>query len=184
MFSEYASAKHKEQAEEFLLSLGKLVLAFERVCAAMRFLVLFVLNRHGLNQPMAQVIIGTRERAHDLRNLLAALLVELPGLDDDDRKAAESLMQRIAGLTKKRNKLVHANWDFGTAATESELATGTWKFKAEPSRGVTIQQYWSSSSEIEEDIRKARQCQVLLDRLQICLTQAGFKVSTELGRAL
>jgi hypothetical protein len=36
MINEYADDTHREEAEEFIMELGKFVLAFERVCDAMQ----------------------------------------------------------------------------------------------------------------------------------------------------
>jgi hypothetical protein len=188
VLSEFADTKHREQAEGFLLSLGKFVLAFERVCAAMRFLVIFVLEKQGLNQGMAQVIIAKREGkdlgARDLQNLLAAVFSELPGLDEDDRKAVAGLVTSITNLTDERNRLVHSDWHLGVETAENELTAASFRFKASPSRGASIEEHWCSSSEVEEWTRKAKECQVRLQRLQYCVNQSGFKVATELGKSL
>ena len=191
MFKEFADEKHKEQAEEFLLSLGKFTLAFERVCAAMRYLIMFMLRSQGLkNQDMEQVIIGDR-RAWDLRELLGALYVELPHQDEDDRKAVQGLLKSIAGLAKDRNELVHSNWDLGTEGAEEEFAPGTLRFRKNPTKGAVIEESWASASYVNElildvngQIQEAKRVQVLLQRLQYCICQTGFTVATEFGRPL
>lgn len=184
VFKEFADEKHREQCEEFLLSFATFVLAFERVCASMRFLVMSMLRNQGLkNQGMEQVIIG-KPRAAELRDLLGALYTELPDQDEDDRAAVKDLVTSIQKLTTERNLLVHSDWHFGDAAAESELTAASFRFKATPSRGATFEEHWRSSSEVEEWTRKAKECQVLLQRLQYCVNQTGFKVSVEFRRSL
>lgn len=184
MFSEFADRKHREQAEGFLLSLGKFVLAFERVCAAMRNLVILVLRNQGLkNQGAEQVVIG-KPGAKDLQRLLAALCAELPGLDEDDCAAVKDLVACIDKLITERNLLVHSDWHLGVEADENELKAVSFKFKATPSRGAFIQEHWRSPSEVQEWTRNARECQVRLQRLQYCVNQTGFKVAAELRKPL
>ena len=55
MFSEYADDEHQKQAEEFIMELGRFVLSFERVCDAMRYIIMFMLRDQGLsNQRMVR----------------------------------------------------------------------------------------------------------------------------------
>jgi len=183
VFSEFADTKHREQAEGFLLSLGKSVLAFERVYAAMRFLAIFVLQK-GMNQGMAQVIIAKKRGAKELRELLAALLAELPDLDEDDRIEVAGLVTSIKDLTDERNLLVHSDWHLGVEAAENELTAASFRFKATPSREAFVEEHWRSSSDVEDWTRKAKECQVLVQRLQYCVNQSGFKVATELRKSL
>jgi hypothetical protein len=49
MLKKFADEKHQSQAEEFIMELGKFVLAFERVCDVMRYLIMFSLRSQGLN---------------------------------------------------------------------------------------------------------------------------------------
>jgi len=52
MFKEFADEKHQNQAEEFTMELGKFVLAFERVCDAMRYLIMFSLRSQGADSKL------------------------------------------------------------------------------------------------------------------------------------
>lgn len=189
MFSEFANARHKAQAERFLLSLGMFVVEFERVCAGMRSLVLLVLERQGLNQGMAQVVIGRREgrdtTVRDMRDLFAALIGEMPGLDEDDRSEVAILMKSISALSSERNQLVHSDWHIGIEAVEEEeLTAASFRFRATPSLGASLEQHWRSTADIEQSIVRAKECQCLLRRVQYCLNQSGFKIATELRKSL
>ena len=184
MFSEFADEKHKEQAEEFLLALGKFTLAFERVCAAMRFLVMFMLRSQGLkNQDMEQVLIGDRG-ASDLRVLLSALYVELPQQDESDREAVGVLLGDIKGLTKHRNTHLHGNWDLGTEAADEKFWTQSLRFKKSAEQGALVEVLRTSTAQVKRLIQDAKSVQVRLQRLQVCISQAGFKVATELNKPL
>jgi len=184
MFSEFRDQKHRAQAETFLLALGRFVLAFERVCAAMRILVMLVLRKGGLaNQPMAQVIIS-KPQAKELRDLLGALLLELRDLDEDDRTAITELIRRVEKLTEERNRLVHSDWHLGVEPAETELTAASYRFKATPSRGACFEELCRCASEIEQQTLEAKSCQVLLQRVSYCVNQAGFKIATELRKTL
>jgi hypothetical protein len=184
MFKEFADEKHKEQAEEFLLSLGKLTHAFERVCAEMRYLIMFMLRSQGLkNQDMEQVIIGDRG-ARDLQELFSALYGEFPDHDEDDRKAVKDLLESIDRLTKGRNKLVHGNWDLGTEGAEEEYVAVTLRFRKKRKKGALVEELRSSTADANKLIQDAKRAQVLLQRLQRCICQTGFKVATEFDKAL
>jgi len=184
MFKRFADEKHREQAEGFLLSLGKFVLAFEQVCTAMRHLVMFILRNQGLkNAGMEQVIIGNR-RAAELRELLGALYAELSGQDEDDRKVVQDLLQSIETVTSKRNILVHGDWHLGREAAEGEFMTGSLRFRAKRNDGAIIEQHVASSSYVDDLTQQAETCQILLQRLQYCICQTGFKVAVELRKPL
>lgn len=184
MFNEFRDEKHREQVEAFLLALGRFVLAFERVCAAMRNLVMLVLRKGGLtNQPMAQVIIS-KPQAKELRELLAALFLELTHLDEDDRMVINKLINSIDKLTTERNRLVHSDWHFGVEAAETKLTAASFRFRATPSLGASFEEQWQCASEIEQWTLKAKECQVLLQRVSYCVNQSGFKIATECGKSL
>ena len=71
-FSEFADHKHRAQAEELLLELGRFAVAFERVCEGMRHAVLCIFESEGLlHQRLAQVVIGDKASA-ELQVLLGA----------------------------------------------------------------------------------------------------------------
>ena len=81
-FSEFTDDKHRAQAEELLLELGRLAVAFERVCEGMRHAILFIFQSEGLqHQGLAQVVIGEKSSA-ELQVLLGALFAELRGRTD------------------------------------------------------------------------------------------------------
>lgn len=130
MFKEYADDRHREQAEEFIMELGKFVLAFERVCDAMRYVIMFMLRSQGLrNQGMEQVIIGEKA-ASDLQLLLGAIYCELPEQDDDDRQAVRDLLKDMKEISEKRNILLHCSWNLGAESSDSELYAATVRFRA------------------------------------------------------
>ena len=77
MFKEFADDKHKEQAEEFIFSVGRFVIAFERVCDAMRVNVRLILRRQGLNnQGMQNVIIGDNVRIANGVNIYEGTVIK------------------------------------------------------------------------------------------------------------
>ena len=184
MFKEYADDRHRKQAEEFIFSLGKFVIEFERICDSMRFAIMFMLQNQGLkNSGMEQVIIGDKAAA-ELRELLGALYNVLPDQDDNDTQAVRDLLKSIAELTEKRNVLLHCNWNLGTEAAEEELYAATVRFRAKQNKGAIAEVHGYSASYINELGREARRIQVLLSRMQYCICQSGFKLSEEFGRAM
>lgn len=71
--SEFANDEHRAQAEEFLLEHGRFCIAFERVCEAMRYAILWIFQSEGLkHQGLAQVVIGDKSSA-ELQVILGAL---------------------------------------------------------------------------------------------------------------
>jgi hypothetical protein len=104
-----------------MLSLGKFVVEFERVCAAVRNLILFSFHREGLNnQALAQVIVGDKAAA-ELRTIFGALFEELRDQNKEDKKAVQSLLARFDKLCSFRNSLLHSEWYLGDEAEKNEL---------------------------------------------------------------
>lgn len=181
MPSEYADDAHREQAEEFIMELGRFVLAFERVCDAMRHIIMFMLRSQGLkNYRMEQVIVGDKASA-ELQIMLGALYCELPGQDEIDKGCVKKLLKSIKGVAEERNVLLHCSWGLGskTAASDEELYAATVRYRAKQNTGSGTEVLGFSASYIRELSSELKRIQVLLQRLQYCVTQTGFKVSTE-----
>lgn len=184
MFKEYADDKHREQAEEFVFELGKFVLAFEHVCDSMRYIIMFMLRSQGLsNQGMEQVIIGDKASA-ELQLLLGAIYSELPNQDEDDRKAVKGLLKEIKEIAEIRNILLHCSWNLGNQAADHELYAATVRFRSKQNSGSRAEVYGYSSSYVRTLSRQLCNIQVLLQRLQYCVAQNGFKVSTEFSKPM
>lgn len=181
MPSEYADDVHREQAEEFIMELGRFVLAFERVCDAMRHIIMFMLRSQGLNnQRMEQVIVGDKASA-ELQVMLGALYCELPGQDEADKGCVKQLLKGIKEVAEERNILLHCSWSLGSkaAASDEELYAATVRYRAKQNTGSGTEVLGFSASYIRELSSELKRIQVLLQRLQYCVTQKGFKVSTE-----
>lgn len=186
MINEYADDTHREQAEEFIMELGKFVLAFERACDAMRYTIMFTLRSQGLkNQGMEQVLIGDKSSA-ELQVLLGALYCEIPGQDDQDKKHVKDLLKSIKEITEKRNILLHSSWNLGSkaAAADEELYAATVRFRAKQNLGSGAEVHGFSASYIRDLSLELKRIQVLLQRLQYCVTQTGFKFATEFTRPM
>lgn len=184
MARKYADESHKAQAEEFIFELGAFVLAFERMCDVMRYNIMFMLREQGLkNQGMEQAIVGDKAAA-ELQVLMGALYCELPKQDKEDKKAIKGLLKTIKELTEQRNILLHSSWSLGNAAALSEFHAATVRYRAKQNTGADAELHGYSSAYVRELAGKAEQCQVLLQRLQSCIAQKGFKVETEFARSL
>jgi|TARA_Y100001933_G_scaffold248776_1_gene283069 hypothetical protein len=186
MFNEYADDEHQKQAEEFIMELGRFVLSFERVCDAMRYIIMFMLRDQGLsNQRMEQVLVGDKAAA-ELQILLGALFCELPNQDADDKKAVKVLLSDIKSMTEIRNVLLHCSWSLGTsaAADDKELHAATVRYRAKQNSGAGTEVRGYTASYVREQSKELTRIQVLLGRLQYCVVQSGFKVATEFGKSL
>ncbi len=184
MFKEYADDIHREQAEEFIMELGKFVLAFERVCDTMRYVIMFMLRSQGLhNQGMEQAIIGDKA-SYDLQLLLGVIYCELPDQDDDDKKAVRDLLKDIKEISEERNILLHCSWNLGTEAADKELYAATVRFRAKQNKGAEAEVRGVSAAYVRYLSNQLKKIQILLQRLQVCVTQKGFKVSTELSKSI
>ncbi|MCE1181403.1 MAG: hypothetical protein LWW81_03735 [Rhodocyclales bacterium] len=184
MFKEFADDKHKSQAEEFIMELGKFVLQFERVCDAMRFLIMFSLRSQGLKNPgIEQVIVGDKAAA-ELQILLGAIYCELPEHDESDRNCVKSLLKDFKEITEKRNILLHSSWNLGNKASDQELYAATVRFRAKQNKGSGTEVHGYTASYIRDLSNQLKRVQVLLQRLQYCITQKGFKFSSEFEKPL
>lgn len=184
MIKEYADDTHKLQAEEFIFELGKFVLAFERICEAMRYNIMFMLRSQGLqNQGIEQVIIGDKAAA-ELQVLLGAIFCELPDRDEEDKRSVGSLLKSIKDITETRNLLLHNAWNLGTEAADSELIAATVRIRTKQNSGTKAEIHGYSASYLRQLIQEAKRIQVLLQRLQYCVVQSGLKVSSEFARMM
>lgn len=185
MFKEYADETHRAQAEEFIMELGKFVLAFERVCDVMRYIIMFMLRSQGLNnQGMEEVIIGDKTSA-ELQILLGSLFCELARQDKDDKKCVKNLLKAIKEIAEKRNILLHCSWNLGTkAAVDTELYAATIRYRAKQNTGSDAEVHGFSASYVRSLSDELKRIQVLLQRLQYCVTQSRFKVSIEFAKQM
>ena len=184
MPKEFSDEKHQNQAEDFIMELGKFVLAFEYVCDIMRYLIMFSLRSQGLNnQGIEQVIVGDKA-AGELQILLGAIYCELPEQDESDRKCIKNLLKDFKEITEKRNILLHSSWNFGSGPTDQKLYAETVRFRAKQNSGSGTEVHGYSASYIRDLSNQLKRVQVLLQRLQYCITQTGFKVSFEFAKPL
>jgi hypothetical protein len=183
MYKKFADDKHQIQAEEFIMELGKFVLAFERVCDGMRHIIMFSLRSQGLNnQGVEEVIVGDKAAA-ELQTLLGAIYCELPNQDESDRKCVKDLLKDFQGITEKRNVLLHSSWNFGSGSADQSLYAATVRFRAKQNSGSGTEVHAYSASYIRDLSKQLERVQVLLGRLQYCITQK-FKVSSEFAKSL
>lgn len=181
MTYEYTEGLYCEREEEFIMALGKFVLNFEQVCNQMRYIIMFILRSQGLkNQGMEQVLIGDKSSA-ELQILLGALYCEIPDQDEDDKICIRALLKSIKEVTEKRNILLHSSWDLGSKASAAgeELVAATVRFRAKQNQGSGAELHGYTASDIQGISSELIRVQTLLVRLQYCITQTGFKVSTE-----
>jgi len=182
MIEEFATEKDQNGVDEFLMALGKFVIAFERVCECMRHVVMFSLRSQGLtNQGIEQVIIGGKTSA-ELQVLLGAIFRQLPNQDGEDQAKTTELLKEIKEVTEERNVLLHSSWQFGVEGENRLLSAIAIKFKPNQNSDSTFKVHGYAASDIHNLSLKLQSIQVRLDRLQICITQTGFKVSTELAK--
>jgi len=182
MFKKYADEKHRKQAEEFIMEIGEFVLAFERVCDDMRHTIMLMLRAQGLqNQGMAQVVVDDKASA-DLQLLMGAIYCELPNQDAEDKKHVQGLLARIKKVTERRNILLHSAWNFGNQAAYAEMYAATIRLKPGQNKGGSSEIHGYSASYVRDQSRELTKIQVLLRRLQICIAQAGHKVSTKFSK--
>ena len=183
MFQSYKNEKHEKQANEFIIELGKFVISFERICESMRYAVVFMLQKQGLqNQNMAYVIVGDKSSA-ELQVLVGALFAEMPNHDDEDKKAIKSLLKRIRDVTEKRNLLLHNTWDLGNSESwGTEILAVAVRFRTKQNTGASVEPHGINPSCIRELRKELSVIHVLLQRLLTCITQPKFKVSTELNK--
>ena len=183
MFKHYADERHEKQAEEFITSLGKFVIAFERVCEQMRIDIICIFMREGLkNQGLAHVIVGDKTIS-DLQEILGALYNELRDQDDEDRKMFKGLLKNISKLAHQRNILLHSSWNFGSEAAQSELYPTTVRFRSKQNKGADLEVHGYSASGVNHLIDEATNIQVYLQRLQNCLMKKGLKVEKEFKKS-
>jgi hypothetical protein len=184
MIKKYANDKHQQQAEEFIFAVGNFVIEFERVCDTIRYIIMFALRSQGLNnQGMEQIIIGDKSSA-ELQLLLGALFCELPNQDSEDENEVKNLLKDIKKLTEKRNILLHSNWNLGSEASQDEFYAATVRCRTKQTKGASTEVHGFSASYIDRLSSEARRIQVLLQRLQYCICQTGFKVATELRKTV
>lgn len=184
-FSEFSSDEHRAQADELLLELGRFAVAFERMCEAMRHVILFIFQSEGLkHQGLAQVVIGDKTSV-DLQVLLGALFAELRARTDEaDQKAVQALLKEVKEHTEARNVVIHSAWRFGNNAGFAELYATTIRPRAKQKSGAVAEIHGLSAQYLRQLIKQASALQVKLQRLQYAVLQKGFKVSEELAKPL
>ena len=183
--SEFADEKHRAQAEEFLLELGRFAVAFERVCEAMRYAILFIFQSEGLNhQGLAQVVIGDKASA-ELQVLLGALFAELRSRNDEaDFKAVQNLLKEVKDLTENRNVAIHSAWRFGSNSSVAEMHAATIRPRTKQNKGAVPIIQGMTAQYLRQLTEQSTVMQVKLQRLQRCICQRELKVATELSKPL
>lgn len=185
-FSEYSNEDHRAKAVAILASLGNFVVAFERVCAAMRHCIFASFRREGLkNQGLSQVVVNGKAAAF-LRETLGAVYAELPDQDEKDRVCVKSVLARVASLATRRNEFLHAEWytNYDYDGATDEFNALALKYGSSQSDGAFTIPISVNEATLRDSLREATEIQVLLNRLAICLNQKGHKVSEHLNRPL
>jgi hypothetical protein len=145
---------------------------------------MFSLRSQGLkNQGIEQVIVGGKASA-ELQMLLGAVYSELPGHDELDKKCVQQLLKDIKDITEKRNILLHSSWNLGNHAIDPEFYAVAIKYKPQQKSGSGIKVHEYSALELRNLSNELKRIQVLLQRLQYCITQVGFKVSSEFSKQI
>jgi hypothetical protein len=184
MYSEFKDDQHRQQAEEFLLALGRFTVQFERVCEVMRKAIMFALRSQGLkNSGMEQVVIGDTSSA-ELQVLLGAVFNHLPNQDDLDRAAVKALLKDVKELTEQRNVAIHSAWQFGGSSSEIELYAVAIRQRTKQNSGAVPEIHGISASYLDELGGKLKTAQLRLQRLVICISQPEFKVAIKLNEPL
>lgn len=182
MFYQPNNVMHGEEIDELMCSLGKFIVEFERVCSSLQYLIIFLLQRHGLsNQQLAKAVIGDKA-ARELRNLFGTIYQELPNQDAEDKNAVKSLLNRFDKITEFRNELVHANWGLEKLPDDEAFTAVLEKFKNKPTKGVQQKNSPITKEIIDNFALEARKQMVLLRRLSVSLLQNGFKTSEHMHR--
>ena len=87
-------------------------------------------------------------------------------------------------MAEGRNKLVHGNWDLGSEGAEDDFSVASLAFRRRRKKGALVDVLSSSTADVKNSIQEAKKAQVLLQRLQYCICQTGFKVATEFAKPL
>lgn len=180
MTDRFADSKHKEQAEEFMSTLGNFVLVFEHICEMMRYCIMAIFEREGLKNKALSAVVVADKTAAGLQEFLGSLYASLRTEDEEDRKAIKEVLKRIHKLSETRNILVHSTWGFGDKASSSELFAASIHSKAKQSKGLVIEVHGYSASYVRELTRKAEETLDAVKKLYACMSVSGLKVSTEL----
>lgn len=178
MFDEYESEDHREKATAILNRLGKFVVAFEDICAAMRSCLDCAFRREGLkNQSLSQAVTNGLS-IFPLRRMLGSVFNSLNDQDDEDQQCVNTLLQQIEKLAEQRNRFMHSEWylnyDYDNA--DDKFVAMTLSLKSGERTGPTFATESISAAYLDDQITEAKKILVLLHRLGICLNQSGFKV--------
>lgn len=185
-FSEYSDEEHEAKATAVLAALGRFVVAFERVCAAMRGCIHITFAREGLkNQGLSQIMVNGKAVA-GLREMLGGVYAELRDQDDEDKACVTKLLKRVESLAEHRNSLLHAEWhmNYDYEGATDEFTALALKHRASPTQGASFIPIGVAEESLQKLIREATEVQVLMNRLCVCMHQNGFKVSEHLARPL
>ena len=183
--SEFADDQHRAQAEEFLLEHGRFCIAFERVCEAMRYAILWIFESEGLkHQGLAQVVVGDKASA-ELQVILGALFTELRArYGDEDRSAVRALLKEVKELTEARNVVVHSAWRFGKNAAYAELYATTVRPRTKQNHGAVPELQGVSAAYLRQLTRQSTEIQTKLQRLHQCILRSGLNVAAHLAEPL
>ena len=167
-------------------SLGRFIVSFEKVCAAMRQCIHIIFHREGLkNQGLSQVVVNGKPFSI-LREVLAATYSELRDQDKDDRAIVAKLLIEVNALAEERNRLLHAEWFTNSnyeGATDEFIAL-TIKLSASQKDGAYFVPVGVSAASLECSKVNATRSLARLKQLAVCLNQSGYKVSEFLARPL
>ena len=186
MFYQYDNKEHEEKAKEVLSGLGEFVIAFERVCAEMRSVILCIFRKEGLkNQGLSQIVVN-KSAAEALRTSLGGLYSELRDQDEKDIKLVKQLLSRVDKLGSIRNKLLHAEWflNYDYENANDKFTALALKHSTSQNSGAYSLTIPVSKESLNAHVREATEIQVMMRRFGLCMNQNGLKISDVLSKPL
>ena len=169
---ERQTAKQYEQ-------IGRFVVEFEKACAALRYGIIFSLQRDGLRtQRLAQILtdnIFMTEtpliESHD------AVMTELGFRKDPIQKEVmDQVSNEFRALMSERNRIVHGHWFIGYAGADDHDFSKIGGLKGRPSKkaGMSFQQLPTSVEEIAGLVERASSLsRFLMDIHGLLIVQAS-----------
>ena len=151
---------HARQTAEQYEQIGRFVVEFERICAAIRLGIVFALQRDGLrNQSLAQVLINNKfMSALPLRDAHDAIMTETGARDDPIQKEVlDQASGEFHDLINVRNEIVHGHWMIGWASTDDPDFSEIGGSKGNPSKkkGMQYTRLPKSVEEISDLVERA-----------------------------
>lgn len=104
---------YRQQSVEWFASIGRYVVHYEAMSAALLRLVRALLVKGGLGSERAADIVVSDQTTRPLSDVSATLMLALMAMNDDDKKISTSIFKRVNACIEVRNFLLHSAWYFG-----------------------------------------------------------------------